>query len=311
MRFLAPRSLSILPLLLAVITAVTPIPGSNEEEPTRGFTGSPGAPVLAGCGGAILLIDESGEILRKITENVGNMGDCQFLSNGNILYADADSVKEIDPSGNRVREFTDPTGGKDFTFSAQRLPDGSTVVGVNNANQIFEYDADGKLVKTIDCAFTDQPGSHHNNRWVRKTSSGTYLVAHKQKGTIAEYDGSGKILKTMAIPGKEVYGVAEVPETGEIYGTFLDAIVLFDRNGLEIWRCSKEDLPQLELTWICSIFIRKNGNLVLGNYAANRDGVHAVCAFEITREKEVVWSWRDPDGPDSYMGVSVLESETP
>ena len=272
------------------------------------WTGSPGAPLLAGCGGVILRFDETGEVIARYDENVGNMGDCVQLENGNILYADAVSAKEIDAEGNPVREWTDPDGDSgDFTFSAQRTADGGTVIGVNNANAILEYDPDGVLLRRIPCAFLDAPGSHNNMRWVRKTARQTYLAAQKSKGVIAEYDAQGRILRKMSVPGKEVYGLAEVPETGEVYGTFLDCVVKFDSEGNEIWRCTKEDLPDLELTYICSIQIRKNGNLVLGNYAANRDGVHAVCMFEITPEKKVVWSYRDPDGPDSFLGVEVLE----
>ena len=273
------------------------------------FVGEPNGAILAGCGGVILWFDESGAISRRYDENVGNMGDCHLLGNGNILYADAESAKEIAPDGTLLREWTDPDGGSgDFTFSVQRTPDGGTVIGANSSNAVLEYDADGNLLRRVPCAFLDRPGSHNNMRWARKTARDTYLVAQKSKGVIAEYDAAGRILRKMSVPDHEVYGLAEIPETGEVYGTFLDCVVKFDAQGNEVWRCTKEDLPSLELTYICSIQIRANGNLVLGNYAANRDGVHAVCMFEITPEKEVVWSYRDPEGPDSFLGVEVLEN---
>ena len=274
------------------------------------FTGEPDGAILAGCGGAILRFDGTGTLTRVYDKNVGNMGDCHLLKNGNILYADAESAKEIAPDGTLLREWRDPDGGSgDYTFSVQRTADGGTVIGANSSNAVLEYDKDDHLIRRVPCAYLDKPGSHNNMRWVRKTVRGTYLVAQKSKGVIAEYDAQGRILRKMEVPEHEVYGLAEIPETGEVYGTFLDCVVKFDSEGREIWRCTKEDLANLDLTYICSIQIRKNGNLVLGNYAANRDGVHAVCMFEITPEKEVVGSYRDPDGPDSYLGVEMQEPE--
>ena len=255
--------------LFLLVPAAVLFVSALSAEGTGEFVGEPNGSILAGCGGAILRFDESGAMVRRYDENVGNMGDCHLLENGNILYADAESAKEIAADGTLLREWRDPDGGKgDYTFSVQ---------------------------------------SHNNMRWARKTPRGTYLVAQKSRGVIAEYDAKGRVLRKMEVPEHEVYGLAEVPGTEEVYGTFLDCVVRFDARGREVWRCTKEDLPGLDLTYICSIQIRKNGNLVLGNYAANRDGAHAVCMFEITPEKEVVWSYRDPDGPDSYLGVEVQE----
>ena len=294
--------------LLVFVLASGLFVSALSAEGTGEFVGEPGGEILAGCGGATLRFDESGAIVRRYDENVGNMGDCHLLENGNILYADAESAKEIAPDGTLRREWRDPDGGDgDYTFSVQRTPDGGTVIGSNSSNAVLEYDKDDNLIRRVPCAFLDKPGSHNNMRWARKTPRGTYLVAQKSRGVIAEYDAQGRILRKMSVPEHEVYGLAEVPGTEEVYGTFLDCVVRFDAQGREVWRCTKEDLPGLDLTYICSIQIRANGNLVLGNYAANRDGAHAVCMFEITPEKDVVWSYRDPDGPDSYLGVEVRE----
>lgn len=296
------KHIFVLPFLLGMMALSGAVWGTGE------WTGNPGAPVLAGCGGKILLFDESGTIVRSVDKNVGNMGDCHYLDSGNILYADAVSAKELAPDGSLVKEWTDPDGDTgDFTFSVQLTADGTVLIGVNNVNALLEYDRDGSLIRRVPLAFLDRQGSHNNMRWARKTSRGTYLVAHKAKGVVAEYDAEGLILRKMTVPEKEVYGIWDVPETGEVYATFLDCVVKFDMEGREVWRCSKEDLPELDLTYICSVYLRKNGNLVLGNYAANRGDTHAVCMFEITPGKKVVWSYRDPEGPDSFLGVEVLE----
>lgn len=278
---------------------------ASDETPS-GFCGSPGAPILAGCSGVVQKFDPQGDIVWTWKEGVGNMGDCQILKNGNVLFADGDDVTEVTPEGEVVFHFVPEDRRPDSVFSAQRLDDGKTVVGWNSQNKILELDAQGKVIKTVDCQFLDKINSHSNQRWVRKTAEGTYLVAHKSKGVAAEYDESGKLLRQMSVPEKEIYGVWELPDR-KILASFLDCLVIFDENAKEIWRFSASELPETPITYMCSIFVRKNGNIVVGNYAANRKDVHAVCMFEITKDKKLVWSYLNSQAPDSFMGVQILE----
>ena len=143
-------------------------------------------------------------------------------------------------------------------------------------------------------------------RMVRQTAKGTFLVAHKRKGTIAEYDSEGKILRTMTVPGKECYGVLALPDD-EVLGSFLDALVLFDKDGKEIWRCGIEELKPLAISCMCGLQIRENGNIVVGNYACNHGETHTFCMFEITRGKKVVWYYENEKAPSNFMNVQVLD----
>ena len=67
----------------------------------------------------------------------GNNNDAWMLPNGNILIADG-RAWEADASGKCVWEYRseDTTGGG--CYSAQRLPDGSTLIGENSTGRIFE-----------------------------------------------------------------------------------------------------------------------------------------------------------------------------
>lgn len=278
----------------------------SEVNNAQGFTGNPNATILVGCGGAILKYAPTGKITWKYTKNVGNMGDCTVLKNGNILFADGDAVEEITPDGNVIFQYSPDDGKKDGIFSAQRLENGNTVIGYNSQNKVLEVNSSGKVVHEMTCQFLDKIGSHNNMRIVRKSDRGTYFVAHKKKGVIAEYSSDGTILSKKAMPGKEVYGLFLLPDQA-VLGAFLDCVVLFNKEGTIIWRCNKEDLPELDLTWLCSLWVRPNGNIVVGNYAANRGNRHAVCMFEITREKKVVWSYKDSTAPGSFLGINILE----
>ena len=276
------------------------------DETPAGFTGSPDAPIVAGCSGVVQKYDAQGDLVWTWKQGVGNMGDCQMLENGNILFADGDDITEVTPDGNIVFHFVPEDQRPDSVFSAQRLADGKTVVGWNTQNKILELDARGNVIKTVECQFLDKINSHSNQRWVRKTAQGTYLVAQKAKGVAAEYDESGKLLRQMSVPDKEIYGVWELPDQ-QVLASFLDCLVIFDKDAKEIWRFSSSELKETPITYMCSLFVRKNGNIVVGNYAANRKDVHAVCMFEITRDKKLVWSYQNPTAPDSFMGVQVIE----
>lgn len=271
-----------------------------------GFQGLPGAPILAGCSGVVHKYDSQGQIIWTWKQGVGNMGDCQMLKNGNILFADGNDVTEVTPEGKIVFHFVPEDKRPDSVFSAQRLDNGNTVIGWNSQNKILELDPQGKVIKTIECQFLDKINSHNNQRWVRKTGWGTYLAAQKKKGVAAEYDESGKLLRQMQVPNKEIYGVWELPDR-QVLTSFLDCLVIFDKDGKEIWRFSSSELKDIQITYMCSLFVRKNGNIVIGNYAANRKNVHAVCMFEITRDKKLVWSYKNPKAPDSFMGIQIIE----
>lgn len=271
------------------------------------FHGQPvGGEILCGCSGQILKFDTNGNVVWKFSEGVGNMGDTQLLENGNILFADADSVTEITPEGEIAFQFRAEDQRPDATFTAQRLPDGSTLVGWNTRNCLLLLDSKGNVQKTIPCQFADAPNSHHNMRMARKTSQNTYLVAHKRAGVVAEYAEDGTVLRKMSIPGKECYGVLELPD-GQVLASFLDALYIFDRDGQIVWSFLKSEMPEIEISYMCSLQVRTNGNLVIGNYAANRGDGHAACMFEITRDKKLVWYYQNPAAPASFMNVQVLE----
>ena len=82
--------------------------------------------------------------------------DATYLRNGNILVFDngvADRrsrVVEVNPQSGRIEWQYD--GGRDHNFytrargSAQRLPNGNTLVAVSDSGQAFEVTRDGRVV---------------------------------------------------------------------------------------------------------------------------------------------------------------------
>ncbi|MFM7101564.1 MAG: hypothetical protein ACKO3N_10375, partial [Verrucomicrobiota bacterium] len=72
-----------------------------------------------------------------------------------------------------------------------------------------------------------------------------------------------------------------------------------------VWEFRAEDAPELNLTWVSSVQQLKNGNLLVGNFLRGQEGKGAH-AFEVTRDKRVVWKWADHDLIRSLTTVRAL-----
>ncbi len=64
----------------------------------------------------------------------------------------------------------------------------------------------------------------------------------------------------------------------------------------------------MNITWVSSIQQLKNGNLLIGNFLRGQEGKGAH-AFEVTREKKVVWKWDDHRFVTSLTTVRSLAEE--
>jgi hypothetical protein len=64
----------------------------------------------------------------------------------------------------------------------------------------------------------------------------------------------------------------------------------------------------LNLTWVSSLQVLKNGNYVVGNFLRGQEGKGAH-AFEVTRDKKVVWTFADHALAKSVTTVRVLDDK--
>ena len=79
--------------------------------------------------------------------------------------------------------------------------------------------------------------------------------------------------------------------------------------GKIVWELAAKDLPDdLNLTWITSLQVLRNGNLVVGNFVRGQEG-HGAHAFEVTRDKRVVWKFADHEMVKSMTMLRVLDDE--
>ncbi|MEZ6068359.1 MAG: hypothetical protein R3B90_22185 [Planctomycetaceae bacterium] len=74
-----------------------------------------------------------------------------------------------------------------------------------------------------------------------------------------------------------------------------------------VWQLHQSDLPGITLAWTTSLEELPNGNILLGNCHAGPENPQLI---ELTREKEVVWTFHDFKNLGDSTAASALLPET-
>ena len=226
------------------------------------------------------------------------------LPNGHVIYAyggKPTGVQEIDRDHKVIWNYESKCPQ---VLGSRRLPNGNTLLAEQGPCRAVEVDKDGKVVRTTPLTTTEK-GYHLQVRNVHKLANGNVLAAHEGEGAVREVDADGKV----------VWEYAKVENAGEAVrlanGNTLIAcgtqkrIIEVTPKGEVAWEFGPKDAPELNLTWISSLQVLKNGNYVVGNFLRGQEGKGAH-AFEVTREKKVVWTFADHKLAQSITTVRVL-----
>jgi outer membrane protein assembly factor BamB len=229
----------------------------------------------------------------------------QALPNGNIVYAyggNPTGVTEVNRKGETVWNYVSKCPQ---VLGCERLENGNTLVGEQGPCQAVEVDPKGNVVHTTKLTTAEQH-FHRQVRNVHKLKDGHILAAHEGDGTIREYDADGKVV--WEYKGVENTGEALRLENGNtlIAGATTKRIFEVTPDGKTVWEFKAADAPELNMTWISSLQILKNGNIVACNFLRGQEG-KGVHAFEVTREKKVVWTFADHQEFKSLTSVRVEE----
>ena len=192
-------------------------------------------------------------------------------------------------------------------LGCERLPNGNTLFAEQGPCRAVEVDPTGKIVHSTPLTTTEK-GYHLQVRNVHKLANGNILAAHEGEGAIREVDPEGKV----------VWEFTKVDNTGEAIrlanGNTLIAcgtqkrLIEVTPEGKIVWEFGPKDAPELNLTWISSLQVFKNGNYVVGNFIRNQEG-KGVHAFEVTKDKKVVWTFADHKLAQSVTTVRVLDDK--
>jgi outer membrane protein assembly factor BamB len=215
----------------------------------------------------------------------------QMLPNGNIVYAyggHPTGVREVTRTGKEVWNYVSKCSQ---VLGCERLANGNTLLAEQGPCQALEVNPKGEIVHVTPLTTTIKE-PHLQVRNIHKLSNGNILAAHEGEGAVREVDATGKVI--WEYTGVENAGDAQRMANGNTLiscGTQKRVIEVTPDKRIA-WEFGAKDAPELNFTWASSIQQLKNGNLLLGNFLRGQEGKGAH-AFEVTRDKKVVWKWDD------------------
>ncbi|MBY0229325.1 MAG: hypothetical protein K2W96_08615 [Gemmataceae bacterium] len=265
--------------------------------------------VLGHDRGKVALLDAKGKVLWEY-ESRCDGHDIAMLPSGNVLLALGPStVGEVSPEKKVVWKYeSKPKAGykgRVEVHAFQRLDKGVTMIAESGNRRIIEVDRDGKILKEVPLT-VDKPDAHRDTRMARKLPSGNYLVCHEGDGKVREYDPTGKVVWSHALGlggrerspghgpeghGTEVFGAIRLPSGNTLIGGGNNNRVLeVDKDGKTVWSIGHDELPGIRLAWVTTVQLLPSGNILVGNCHAGEKNPQLI---EVTREKKVVWTFKD------------------
>lgn len=246
------------------------------------------------------------------------LSDAWYLSDGGIAYSFSQRGKDagvvrLGADKQSIWTYHVDTGRDNH--SCQPLPGGGFLAGESSKDGAWmvEIDKTGKKIKEVkvDLQVRDP---HHTFRHVRKTSEGTYLAAIMNENKTCEWDAQGKLIRTF--PNGH-YAAVRLPNgntltSGKPRSDDMGGVTEYDKDGKIVWALTKSDFEKLDLKvmMICGIQRLPNGNTVISNVGhgtITTEG-RTYKAFEITRDKKLVWYIDDPQFSNIEMGsIQILD----
>lgn len=215
----------------------------------------------------------------------------EVLKNGNVMYAyggNPTGVQEVDRQHNVVWNYTAKC---EQVLGFSRLPNGNILVGEQGPCQAVEVNRKGEVVKTTPLTTNEKP-AHRQLRSIHKLRNGNLLACHEADATVREVDPQGKVV--WEYPGvQNVFEAIRLKNGNTLIAAGTNkSIIEVNKEGKTVWEFSDKDAPELGLNWITGIQMLKNGNLVVANFVRGSEG-KGVHAFEVTRDKKVLWTFAD------------------
>jgi hypothetical protein len=287
--------------ILPVVALCVCFPGVSLADPAYS--------VLAADNGKVSLVNAKGEVEWQI-DNRAEVHDIALLPNGNVMFTtNPSTIVEMTRDKKVVwkHEAKPKQGykGRIEIHAFQRLDDGNTMVAESGNGRIIEVDKDDKIVKEIALTI-EHPNAHRDTRMARKLANGHYLVCHEGDGKVREYDAAGKVVWTYALDlggrprsdghgpeghGQEVFGAIRLANGNTLIGAGNgNRVIEVTPEGKTVWTVDQKDLPGITLAWVTMLQVLPNGNVIIGNCHAGKDNPQLI---EVTREKKVVWTFKD------------------
>jgi outer membrane protein assembly factor BamB len=243
-------------------------------------------------GGPVALVATDGHIEWQF-DVAGEANDAWYLPNGDVVFAYKTGAREVAPDKRVVWSYAAPAGSE--IHSCQPLANGFLLGEAHDGGvgYLREVDTSGKLQKTVTINVGGALGAHSQFREVRKTAQGTYLVTYLDLGKAREVDADGKLLREFPCGS---FVAIRLKDGNTLVSCGDDhRVIEVDPQGSVVWQVTQQEIPGNQLGFAAGLQRLPNGNTIICNWPGH-GGVPAnqPQAFELTRDKRVVWQLRNP-----------------
>ena len=216
--------------------------------------------------------------------------DCWLLANGNVLFCHVHGAKEVARDKTVVWEYKAPAQAQ--CHSCQPLPDGRVLVAECGLSRLIEAGRDGRVAKEIKVA-SQAKNMGHQFRGTRKTADGHYWTCLMDEKKIAELSPDGALLREIPVDGFP-HAAVKLPD-GHLLVTLGTAgkVIELDGDLKIVWQLGEDELPGNSLRLPAGCQRLANGNTIICNYLPSPFMGKQPQAFEVTRDKRVVWEFTD------------------
>lgn len=255
------------------------------------------------CGQKTYMVDANG---KKTWTYPAATRDGYVLDDGTIILTLSKS-KKLHPGGAVVKISVDGKetliweGTQSEVNSAHPTGDGTYVITEAGENpRLLEVDEQGDVV--VEFPLVCQTENHHlQTRMARKLDDGTYLAPHLLDFAVVHYAKDGSVLEKLDTtvdgdPERKIHSwpfTAIRSDNGHILVSCTNGnrVIEFDTDGKVVWTLTNEDLPGAWLKDPCGAQLLPNGNIVITSYGAGRVDTQAPKLIEVSKDKEVVWTY--------------------
>jgi hypothetical protein len=254
--------------------------------------------------GMVFIISEHGKSVWQYPAEQCN--DLWILPNGNFLFNTGKGIKEVTHDKKVVFSYESTSE----IYACQRLANGNTFIGECNSGFLLEVSPKGEIIKKLKLLPDGSDGGHAFMRNARKLENGNYLVAHYGLDKVSEYNPEGKLVREIPVKGGP-HSVIRLPNGNTLIACSDHSgdpgIVEIEPTDKIVWQLKKNELPGIELKFMTGMEILPNGNLVFTNWVGHRPEGKNVHAFEITRDKKLVWIYDDQSVLKTMSSIQVLD----
>jgi hypothetical protein len=234
--------------------------------------------------------------------------DCWFLPNGNIVHAYGNGAREIKPdyaSGKNGTVVWDRPTVDGETHSCQPIDGDKFLVTESHPggiSYILEIDRNKTELKKLQIPFPATETAHSQLRQARKLPSGNYLYCQQHDGFAIEIDPTGKELHRYPTCNFEALRLANGNTL--VTGGYSNQMIEYDQDSKVVWQVTPAEFKAMGFTpnFIAGVILLDNGDLIFSNYGAP---AAEAAVFQITREKKLVWSLKQPKNSTDVSKTTV------